>query len=366
MKINGFKIDHRHLKRGVYVSRVDEFNGGFITTIDIRVKEPALKQFLSPAVSHTIEHICATYFRTESYLKNNVVYFGPMGDLTGFYLILKGKRQFGIEQVWWEINNAFKRLSDWDSEIPGSKDEECGNPEFHNIEAAKAEAKEYVEYLSKGANEVNSQYPISRIGIIVTMESEAKIIESLGLDDKYSIKTVVAGIGKVNAAIATERLISEFGPHLIISFGHSGGITSEFSNIVELHDIVVATTSKYHDVWCGEGETLGQVQGFPKEFNCKVSAPVVKLAQKAQSIYEDSNIVYGCVATGDKFIIKDELEFIKENFPEVIAVDMESTSVAQTCFMNNVDFAAVRIVSDIIGSDSQTEDNKETVYLVSE
>ena len=72
------------------------------------------------------------------------------------------------------------------------------------------------------------------------------------------------------------------------------------------------------------------------------------------------------MATGDKFIVKDELEYIKENFPEVIAIDMESTSVAQTCFMNNVDFAAVRIVSDIIGSDNQVNDYKETVYLANE
>ena len=117
-KISSFKVDHINLNRGIYVSRVDKVGDTYVTTFDIRVKRPSEKRFLSAEASHTIEHICATYFRTRSYLRNNVTYFGPMGCLTGFYLILAGARVFTVEQVWGEVMRAFEEVSTWDGDIP--------------------------------------------------------------------------------------------------------------------------------------------------------------------------------------------------------------------------------------------------------
>ena len=350
-KNDSFKIDHRLLKPGIYVSRVEHFGNNFITTFDIRVKEPKTGQYIPSDVSHTIEHICATYFRTDSYLRNNVVYFGPMGCLTGFYLILKNKKPFLPEHIWWEVLNAFKKVVDWEGEIPGATEEECGNNKLHNLEGARIHAKEYCDYLSNGINEVNSQYPITRIGVVVAMEQEAELLDNLDFLKNNTVKVVVGGIGKVNAALATERLINEYSPQLVISFGYSGGVPHEGLDIVKLHDVVVATTAKYHDVWCGDGEEFGQVQGFPKEYSCKLTKSVLSLANEISKVKDTSgDVVYGGIGTGDKFAKKEELEFITGYFPDIIAVDMESAAVAQTCFTNSVAFASVRLISDMIGS----------------
>ena len=364
-KIDSFKIDHRLLKPGIYVSRIEQFGRGFITTFDIRVKEPKTGDYIPSDVSHTIEHICATYFRTESYLKNSVVYFGPMGCLTGFYLVLKNKKPMLPENVWWEVSNAFKKVAEWEDEIPGATEEECGNYMLHNLEGAKEHAKEFCKYLSCGLNEVNSQYPITRIGIVVAIEQEAKILECLDFVKNNTVKIVVAGIGKVNAALATERLINEYSPQLVIAFGYSGGVPHEGLDMVKLHDVVVATTAKYHDVWCGDVEELGQVQGFPKEYSCKLTKPVLSLANEIMNAHETSKeIVYGGIGTGDKFVEKEELNFLRGCFPDLIAVDMESTAVAQTCFVNSVGFAAVRIISDMVGAEEQEKQYKESIKIL--
>lgn len=364
-KIESFKIDHRLLKPGIYVSRVEQCGNCFITTFDIRVKEPKKYQYIPSDATHTIEHICATYFRTESYLRNNVVYFGPMGCLTGFYLVLKNKKPFLPENVWWEVSNAFKKVVEWEGEIPGATEEECGNYLLHNLEGAKEHAKEFCKYLSGGLNEVNSQYPITRIGIVVAMEQEAKMLECLDFVKNNTVKIVVTGIGKVNAALATERLINEYSPQLVIAFGYSGGVPHEGLDMVKLHDVVVATTAKYHDVWCGDGEELGRIQGFPKEYTCKLTTSVLSLANEIAKTH-NQDVVYGGIGTGDKLVKKEELDFITGYFPEIIAVDMESAAVAQTCFTDSVTFASVRIVSDMIGAEDQSEQYTKSVKTLEE
>ena len=104
-KIDSFKVDHTKLKRGIYISRVDNVGGSGVVTYDIRVCEPAKKEYMDPKVAHTIEHIGATFFRTKSKFKDNVVYFGPMGCMTGFYLILSGYKK--TDEVWNEVRSLF-------------------------------------------------------------------------------------------------------------------------------------------------------------------------------------------------------------------------------------------------------------------
>lgn len=139
-KIASFEVNHLHLKRGVYVSRKDKYGGETITTFDVRMKEPYKDKPLNQGAVHTIEHIGATYLRNNTSLKDNVVYWGPMGCLTGFYLVLHGDLK--SEDVVPYLRGLFARVVESET-IPGNSPSECGNYELHNLAKAKEEAASY-------------------------------------------------------------------------------------------------------------------------------------------------------------------------------------------------------------------------------
>ena len=89
-KIPSFTIDHNHLKRGIYVSRQDNVGNEVVTTFDIRMKEPNREPVLHPGAIHTIEHLAATYLRNDPEWQDRIIYWGPMGCLTGNYLVMRG------------------------------------------------------------------------------------------------------------------------------------------------------------------------------------------------------------------------------------------------------------------------------------
>ena len=155
------------------------------------------------------------------------------------------------------------------------------------------------------------------------------------------------GIGKVNAAVGTVQLISEFKPDCIISTGVAGGIDA----CLEVMDVVVSRQIVYHDVWCGDGNEYGQVQGLPARFEGNEC-----LYQAACSVKSESRIHGGLICSGDKFITsRSELDVIKHDFPEGLAVDMESGAIAQTCFLYQVPFLSFRIISDTPGVKDHTK-----------
>lgn len=118
-RIKSFCVDHTKLKKGVYISRVDDT----LITYDIRMCEPNVDTPLDPKAAHTIEHIGATLLRNGKYA-DKIIYFGPMGCMTGFYLIIKN---LSFETVIDVIKEVFQEIVCWDKEIPGAKKEECGN-----------------------------------------------------------------------------------------------------------------------------------------------------------------------------------------------------------------------------------------------
>ena len=178
-----------------------------------------------------------------------------------------------------------------------------------------------------------------KIAVIVAMDSEYKRLKQLG--DTIGGHTVIlekGGIGKVNAAIKTLELIEHHHPDCIISSGVAGGLDT----VVKVMDIVVAEEVCYHDVWCGEGNAIGQVQGLPPRFNCNPSL--------LSNIQPSTNIHKGLICTGDRFITNDdEKSIIKNHFPDALAVDMESAAIAQVCHIKGIPFMAMRIVSDTPG-----------------
>lgn len=135
-RITSFSVDHTKLTKGVYVSRID----GELTTFDIRMTTPNLEPALDPRGAHTIEHIGATLLRNGEN-KDKIIYFGPMGCMTGFYLITK---ELDLNQVTEIVRDVFDQIAKWDQEIPGAKKEECGNYSFMDLNKAKASAKEFV------------------------------------------------------------------------------------------------------------------------------------------------------------------------------------------------------------------------------
>ncbi len=137
-KITSFTIDHDLLKRGIYLSRTD----GDVLTYDLRMKEPNRGDYLENAVLHTFEHLFATYARNSAY-KDSILYFGPMGCRTGFYLLVRDA--LSPADVIDLTQSALRFIADYSDEIPGSKKEECGNFAEHDLKGARAEASEYLQ-----------------------------------------------------------------------------------------------------------------------------------------------------------------------------------------------------------------------------
>ena len=156
-RIASFTVDHVRLNRGIYVSRLDEVNGNYLTSFDIRMKLPNREPVMNIAEIHTMEHLGATFLRNHPVWKNEIVYFGPMGCRTGFYVILKGKLE--SKDIIELMKETFKFMADFEGEIPGATEIECGNYLDQNLPMAKYEAKKYYEETLLNLGEENLNYP---------------------------------------------------------------------------------------------------------------------------------------------------------------------------------------------------------------
>lgn len=158
--IPSFSVDHTKIKPGIYVSRVDEVASGvYVTTYDIRMKQPNVEPAILPDAMHTIEHVIATFLRNEPTYKDKLIYWGPMGCNTGFYMILKGKKK--SSEVYPMVFAAFKHLSRYVGEVPGATAVNCGNYHMHNLEIAKWEAEKYLHHLVHDDLKYMFEYPKS-------------------------------------------------------------------------------------------------------------------------------------------------------------------------------------------------------------
>ncbi|MGN0222705.1 MAG: 5'-methylthioadenosine/adenosylhomocysteine nucleosidase [Muribaculaceae bacterium] len=145
-----------------------------------------------------------------------------------------------------------------------------------------------------------------------------------------------SGIGKVNAAIATLTVIENFHPSLVINTGVAGGCGR-----ARILDVVIPDRIAYHDVWCGPGTVPGQAANCPPTFDCPLPADLV----------DSLGVKRGLVASGDVFISRpEEVERIVALYPDCVAIDMESAAIAHTCYLKNVPFVAIRVVSDTPGA----------------
>ena len=166
--IQSFSVDHTRIVPGIFTSRIDHVGGGSVTTYDIRLKRPNREPVIDVAAMHSLEHIIATYLRNDPDWKDDVIYWGPMGCLTGFYLILKGSRS--PRELYQLILSAFRSVSDV-QEVPGTSPQNCGYYRMHNLDMAKWYAAEFAAYLEANA-ENNDIFEYPRAERLVTEDGQ--------------------------------------------------------------------------------------------------------------------------------------------------------------------------------------------------
>lgn len=156
-KIPSFTIDHNRLLRGIYVSRKDAVGTETVTTFDIRMKEPNREPVVHAGALHTIEHLAATFLRNDPEWKDRVIYWGPMGCLTGNYLILQGDLQ--SEDIVDLMRRTFRFIADYEGEIPGAAPQDCGNWLLHDLPMARWEARKFLNEVLDNIKPENLHYP---------------------------------------------------------------------------------------------------------------------------------------------------------------------------------------------------------------
>ena len=156
-KITSFTIDHLKLVPGLYVSRKDTYGGATLTTFDIRMTNPNEEPVMNTAEVHTIEHLGATFLRNDKEYGDKVVYFGPMGCRTGFYLILYGN--YRSEELLPLMREMFTFIAGYQGEVPGASAKDCGNYLDMNLPMARYTAKNYLDKVLANITEKQLCYP---------------------------------------------------------------------------------------------------------------------------------------------------------------------------------------------------------------
>ena len=144
-KITSFTIDPIKLQPGLYVSRKDKVGSETVTTFDLRLTSPNEEPVMNTAEMHTIEHLAATYLRNEPRWKDQVLYFGPMGCRTGFYLLLAGNHV--SEEIVTLVRDCFRFIADFQGEVPGASAKDCGNYLDMNLPMANYWGRRYAALL---------------------------------------------------------------------------------------------------------------------------------------------------------------------------------------------------------------------------
>ena len=138
-RIASFSVNHDFIDEGIYISRID----GDVTTYDMRTRRPNMGDYMDNITMHSVEHMFATYVRN-SLIGNDVIYFGPMGCQTGFYLLVRNSSDEKTLEV---VLDVLEKIINHSGEMPGAKREECGNYQNLSVEAAKKECRRYLDVL---------------------------------------------------------------------------------------------------------------------------------------------------------------------------------------------------------------------------
>ena len=347
-RIKSFTINHNLLMPGFYISRED----GDVITYDLRARKPNAGDYMDNATMHSLEHMFATYIRN-SEMGNEVVYFGPMGCQTGFYLLVRNSRS--PKEVFAMTKEVLRQIYDHKGEVFGKSAIECGHYENLSLAAAKAEAATYLAVLEEQTDCRRKRY--MRIGVIGAMQIEVDNLKASMSDistKEYSgvtyvcgtigdkeVVAAVCGIGKVFAAICAEAMILEFHVDYVINIGVGGTLCKELG----VMDVAVADKVVQHDM---NTTPLGDPVGLLSGINEVYLPTDEKMCRLLGSCLAEKGIHYhvGTIATGDLFVSTPEQKTkIHERF-DAIACEMEGGSIGHVCYVNKVPFAILRSISD--------------------
>ncbi len=156
-KITSFTINHLELLPGVYVSRKDQAGYASITTFDIRMTRPNYEPVMNTAEMHTIEHLAATFLRNHGMYQDRILYFGPMGCRTGFYLLMSGDYQ--SKEIVPLLQEMFTFIRDFEGEVPGASARDCGNYLDMNLPMAKYLADKFLKEVLNQIDDTRLIYP---------------------------------------------------------------------------------------------------------------------------------------------------------------------------------------------------------------
>lgn len=156
-KITSFTIDHLKLLPGIYVSRIDYVDDSPITTYDIRMTSPNDEPVMHTDEMHAIEHLAATFLRNHCIYGNDIIYFGPMGCRTGFYLLMKG--ELSSQDISPLVIETFEFIKDFQNEIPGASAKDCGNYSDMNLPMARYQANKFLNNTLYKLTEDTLNYP---------------------------------------------------------------------------------------------------------------------------------------------------------------------------------------------------------------
>ncbi len=157
MLIPSFSVDHRAIVPGIFVSRVDRVGSGTVTTYDVRLTRPNKEPAVDVAAMHSLEHIIATFLRNDPDWKEEIVYWGPMGCLTGNYLLMRGDLQ--PEDILPLMRDTFRFVAGYEGEVPGAAPSDCGNWRLHDLPKARQEAEKYLREVLEVMGPENMHYP---------------------------------------------------------------------------------------------------------------------------------------------------------------------------------------------------------------
>ena len=156
-KIASFTINHLKLEPGIYVSRRDYIGNEVATTFDIRMTRPNYEPVMNTAEVHTLEHLGATFLRNHEKYSDKVIYFGPMGCRTGFYLILAGNLE--SKDIVDLVTEMYEFMSEFEGDVPGASARDCGNYLDMNLPMAKYVAKRFLDNTLRNIDEKHLVYP---------------------------------------------------------------------------------------------------------------------------------------------------------------------------------------------------------------
>lgn len=353
-RIASFSVDHDFIKEGFYISRID----GDITTYDMRTRVPNSGDYMDNLTMHSLEHMFATLIRS-SRIGANVIYFGPMGCQTGFYLLVRNARDGEVLDT---VKETLAQIAEYSGDMYGSTRKECGNYLNLSVEAARGEAARYLSKLN--ARECDFAYPQMPeieakvdIGIIGAMDSEVEGLVALIDGKREEVRGSVrfylgrlfgkrvaitrCGVGKVFAAIAAEAMIISYAPDLIINTGVGGAITEGLHTA----DVVIADKLVQHDMDTSLlGDPKGLVSGINKIYFEADARAVSLLADIAREKEIAARV--GTVATGDRFVAeREEKARIAAEF-SASACEMEGGAIAHAATVSSTPFAVIRAISD--------------------